>query len=92
MSERCPREIWNGFQSYGCGRPVKRDGLCGIHAAADDRVAKNRAARDDAKVEAQAIVDRLAVHDIPAYVSYDGTARLALSPEGLADLLDGRLS
>lgn len=33
----CPVHIWRGFQSDRCGRPVKRNGKCGVHAAADER-------------------------------------------------------
>lgn len=35
----------SGFGGRDCGRPVKRDGLCGVHAAAKERREKNDAAR-----------------------------------------------
>lgn len=33
-------------RSTTCGKPVKRDGMCGIHAAAKERRAKNDQQRD----------------------------------------------
>lgn len=38
MSDGCPesirREIW---EVRTCGRPIRRDGMCDVHAAAKDR-------------------------------------------------------
>ena len=38
----CPERVWEGFSSYVCDRPVKRNGYCGIHA----RMHEKRAERD----------------------------------------------
>lgn len=47
--ERCPVEQWEGFTSWQCSRPVKRDGLCGIHAAAKERRQRNDQDRREAR-------------------------------------------
>jgi hypothetical protein len=43
--ETCPETVWSGDSWNGrrrpCGKPVKRDGLCGIHARSAD-LAKER--------------------------------------------------
>lgn len=46
--ERCPsyvggRERWDTVRK--CNKPVKRDGLCGVHAAAQDRIRRGDAER-----------------------------------------------
>jgi hypothetical protein len=37
----CTEQVWRGSDWTGrweaCGRPVKRDGRCGVHANAHDR-------------------------------------------------------
>ena len=40
--EKCPERVHSPgtFSSHRCDRPVKRDGLCGIHAAAADKRAR----------------------------------------------------
>ena len=46
--DKCPEWVPYGgrmFGGYTCNRPVKRDGLCGIHAAAEERAAAKRAKR-----------------------------------------------
>jgi hypothetical protein len=47
----CPVEVWAGERKRPCGKPVKRDGLCGVHA----RAADHRKERD-AKVDADAVL------------------------------------
>lgn len=42
MADTCPVEVWRGESTYRprreeCGRPVKRDGMCGTHANQQDR-------------------------------------------------------
>lgn len=90
--ETCPKPVYDhgGWRSHACGKPIKRRGLCGIHAAAEERVEKNNQARDRAKAEAQTVVDRLAAHGVRAWVNFDGTARISMTPEALADHLDAK--
>ena len=38
----CPETIWEGFSSYPCGRPVKRNGYCGIHARMHEKREEER--------------------------------------------------
>ena len=44
-SETCPVDIWDGWHSHPCRRPIKRNGKCGLHAAADERRERNEADR-----------------------------------------------
>lgn len=45
--DRCREYVHNagGWSSARCGKPVKRNGMCGVHAAAVERRAKNSADR-----------------------------------------------
>lgn len=48
----CPERIWNrnGWGSYVCDKPIKRNGKCGVHARADEqRVLRTEAASQQAK-------------------------------------------
>lgn len=92
--ETCPKESWDGWRSFSCGRPVKRDGLCGVHAGAKDRVEKNAAKRASSRAEraavSEALVTRLARHGIKARVyPYNGSLDLP-SAATIADALDAK--
>lgn len=75
-AERCPEEMWDGWHGHICGKPVKRRGLCGVHAAAVERKERNAADKEREKEERSATsaqwVERLARHGITANVGYDG--------------------
>lgn len=43
--ETCSETTWDGWRSHPCRRPVRRDGLCGPHAAGRDRHIKAEADR-----------------------------------------------
>lgn len=34
---KCPVIVSDGWKSHACLRPIKRNGLCGIHASHEDR-------------------------------------------------------
>lgn len=89
-SETCPVDVWTPgwFQAHRCGRPIKRRGMCGVHAGAEERAEAKAAALAERKSEGQVIVDRLTGHGVSAYVDFRGAPRLGISPLGLADLLD----
>jgi hypothetical protein len=61
-SEVCPKHVWNGYDFYDCGRPVKRNGLCGIHARAADvkKATQERYDRERQEWYAQREADRRA--------------------------------
>ena len=60
--KKCPKIIHDdgwGFHSHVCGRPVKRDGLCGMHAAAKERRERGDAARlEEARARQNARTER----------------------------------
>lgn len=56
---KCPAWAWDGFHSSTCGRPVKRNGKCGIHAAAEERVARNLAEEEAARQERERLASEL---------------------------------
>lgn len=89
--ETCPKEVWNGWNHRTCGRPVKRLGLCGLHASAIERAQRKEAdriaARGERATNSAALVDRLARHGISARVRYDGALTLP-DAHALADELD----
>ena len=41
-TEGCPQWTYYGGSRARCGRPIKRSGMCGRHAAAAERVERNR--------------------------------------------------
>lgn len=91
----CPRVVWAGFDSHPCGRSIKRDGLCGIHAAADDRMrasekksAEKRAASDDRQAAAQSALNELGIEGSPEYSTFtrEYTGRVVISVETLREL------
>ncbi len=90
MGDTCPALVAShgGWRHNPCGRPIKRDGLCGIHAAAKEKMRANDEAAQARTAEAQVIVDRLAAHGVSAYANRDG-CHITTSPKALADLLDG---
>ena len=52
-AQTCPEVVYSGGwgSSHKCGRPVKRDGLCGLHASAKERRERNDAERRDRERE-----------------------------------------
>jgi hypothetical protein len=56
---RCPEITWSGYQSYVCGRPIKRNGKCGIHAAAAERRERNDRERDEKERADRAVRNEL---------------------------------
>lgn len=56
----CSETTWDGWHSYPCRRPVKRDGMCGPHAAGRDKRIKAETARREAAEERRARGARLA--------------------------------
>lgn len=90
-TETCKVEKWDGWRSRACGRPVKRDGMCGIHAGAKERGERQRRAKEEALEQKRAnsavIVERLVRHGVSARVGFDGSVFLP-GPARLADELD----
>jgi len=77
----CRKDVWDrtGFSSHPCGRPIKRDGLCGIHAAAIDKMkandkkhAEKRNASDNARLGAEAALRDIGVDGHAEYSSLGG--------------------
>lgn len=56
----CKRNTVSGFERSMCGRPVKEDDLCGIHAAADRRVKANRVREEEERDAARRRRDEMA--------------------------------
>lgn len=93
----CRKDVWDrvGFRSSTCGRPIKRDGLCGIHAAAIDKMkandkkhAEERKASGERQSAAQAVLDELGVEGAPEYSTFTSkyTGRVTVSIETLRAL------
>jgi hypothetical protein len=53
----CPERTGETWNRHPCGRPIKRNGMCGIHAAAKDRVEANARWRTE-RYEARVAADR----------------------------------
>ena len=86
--ERCSSWVSSDYSGHKCGAPVKRDGMCGVHARAADRrragYERRRAeheASEATRSNVAAELDRLAVEGYPQYVlgSYTGDAVVSLS-------------
>jgi hypothetical protein len=93
--ETCKRSKWDGSRSQPCGRPVKEDGLCGIHLGAERRKANNAEKRKvdqaDTLRRGQALADRLARHGIEVRVSqWNETGVSQPSMAAIADMLDAK--
>lgn len=48
-ADTCPVRVYGShdFQGHRCGKPIKRNGKCGVHAAADERRERNRASWEE---------------------------------------------
>lgn len=93
-TERCPVDVWNNYQAHTCGKPVKRDGLCGIHAAAKDRRERNaiasRQAAHGRKERASRIRTLLGLPDgLGTITSEYGKDWFMCDPDALLDHLEG---
>lgn len=91
----CQVRMGDTWHRYPCGRPVKEDGLCGIHLAAKQKVARNDAVRKAQESEIEATVARLREYGLTARPARDHSFRMTgeaiVSPEELLALL-ARLS
>lgn len=75
--ERCQVLVPDGGRMvtvHVCGRPVKRDGMCGVHAAAKERAAANESAwrirgQEDRALE-EGVIAALAELGIPGDPDY----------------------
>lgn len=80
----CPERVYGGAwePARTCAKPVKRNGKCGIHAAADEKRARNQAERDakddrdrarraESKALAVALTERLGIVVINQWSSSD---------------------
>ena len=85
-AETCPVETWDMWSRRTCGRPVKRDGMCGLHAAARERKARNDEARAAARREAEDAAERDRVRLSKHGVGYQHRFTAA----EVADILDAR--
>lgn len=56
----CQADTGSDWYRHKCGRPVKEDGLCGIHLAAKRRRETNQAERKKQYIEQRAKGDRIA--------------------------------
>lgn len=76
----CPQTVYTDsrdVRGHRCGRPVKDEGLCGVHLAGKRRRQENDAARateraedDQREAAAQALCDRLRALGIRAHPHY----------------------
>ena len=75
----CQKIVRGDWSSHRCGRPIKSDGLCGIHLAAENRKLANEQKRqeekqrDDAiRAEAEVIGQKLGIA-VTADYTYSGS-------------------
>jgi hypothetical protein len=84
------------FHSYVCGRPVKQDGLCGIHATAkrkrekSDREWRERIEEDSAiQTHVAAFLEKLGVPGQPHYgMNGRPTGKAVVSLDDLWELVE----
>lgn len=91
-AETCPVDVWSREifgGHYICGKAVKRNGKCGIHARVDEQEAAKKKSREEKIAHAATLTERLARHGINARISYDGSVYLPSAGE-LAAVLDQR--
>lgn len=80
-AEKCPVNVSDsarGWHPFPCNRPIKRDGMCGIHAAAVDRRQANATARAERTKARDAALAMANVHareigqilGVPIWVGY----------------------
>lgn len=72
---QCPELVSDGQRSvsfHRCGRPIKRNGLCGLHAAAKERRAKRDQEWQEARVEQE--VRRRTATEALSRLGVDGDA------------------
>lgn len=90
----CPEILRSGDawsrRSYRCGKPIKRDGLCGVHAAAKDRRAKGDRERVEREQRAKVLADRVeAITGVRPYVRWEyGALKLTCDAEKFVAALD----
>jgi hypothetical protein len=93
------QELVGEWARRPCGRPVKADGLCGIHLAAKTRRAANdvkraeaRAAERKRRATAERVAEHLAACGIPDVRAHDYggdyTGGIVIPPEQLDRLLE----
>jgi hypothetical protein len=91
MSDTCPMSVHSGsvWHPRTCGKPIKRDGMCGVHAAARDRRNANDAERarrsEERRQKAFRLTDLLGV---PVHASWDDRT-FYISTESADRLLNG---
>ena len=88
FDDRCPRWTGDTWHQRPCGRPVKRRGLCGIHAAADERAQANATARDaaDRARDDQARRCREAASDLSQALGFDVSTTFTLGGQPVVTL------
>ena len=90
----CKRSVSiDSWHSRACGRPVKKDGLCGIHVAVVERRAVKRQAELDKRTRGKAAAAKLAAK-IGMKVSYHGyndENYFVVDTEAVYALLDSNL-
>lgn len=100
MTETCPKTLWRGSDWGGrrvtCGKPVKRLGLCGVHArqleASQDRE-RQRAIEDARRKDAAAVAAMLkALTGLDFFAAGDRVAILADGARDLVTRLSGEAS
>lgn len=91
-AEGCPAIISHvgGWGSHRCAKPIKRDGLCGVHAAAKDKRERNDAERAEKERSREALA--VQIHELlgielgAVYEEY-GRDRFMADPHALIDAL-----
>lgn len=100
MTETCPKTLWRGGdwtrRWVTCGKPVKRLGLCGVHArqleASQDRE-RQRAIEDARRKDAAAVAAMLkALTGLDFFAAGDRVAILADGARDLVTRLSGEAS
>lgn len=78
--DRCPVDVqdFGGFRFHLCGRPVKRNGMCGLHARVEEqRELRDREyreeyrANEELKLASERLCDQLSEAGFKATVHYD---------------------
>ena len=93
--ETCPVRLRGGSLLYPrvCGRPVKEDGLCGVHLEARARRDRNADARREERArmveQSSLIAARLRRHGIESQVGWSGVL-VGPAWESVADALDAQ--
>lgn len=85
--ERISNGMWSGYRT--CGRPVKMNGLCGLHASARERAKKKSNEREQRVAEGVEVADALGERTgLPFhYDDFKRAVYCSLSPEKAAELV-----